>query len=447
MAFALENQGAPQEEIRTRVAETLEQVGLSDYCNRSVHALSGGQRQRLALAAVLAAKPRVLILDEPISQLNPAGAASLMQLLLQLNQTNKMTLIVVEHRVHELYQFFPRLIYLEDKTVCYDGLMEQAWNAFLQPLRGLREPEPVRVCRKLNIAPAVADAEQAVKKIVHQYPGFLHRSPKEAPLEFLLKRNKTLVQLTEISYAYDGQKQESLSNISFALETGQVVAVMGQNGAGKSTLLSLIAGLTKPKNGSIQFSLDKTAQGIGFLRQDTDLMLLYPTVGEEVGASPRALLSANQAKLLSWLDLAPLRDDFPLALSRGQRLRVALASLLSRRPGLLLLDEPTTGQDYESLEDIRRILRVYRYLGGTVLFCTHDVELAMEMADHVLLLRDGELIAEGKSKKVLTNSRLLEAGGLKQTPVASMCRALNLPLESGCKEVCRLVCKSVVGGG
>ena len=447
VAFTLENQGATQAKIEACVAETLAQVGLSAYRDRSVYALSGGQRQRLALAAVLAAKPRILILDEPISQLNPSGAASLMQLLLRLNRTEKMTLIVVEHRVHELYQNFPRLIYLENRTVCYDGAMEKVWNAFSRPLQGLREPETVRICRKLSVAPVVADTKQAAAKITHQYPGLLHSPLTVKPAARLGKLNKAVVQFTKVSYAYDGQKQESLKNISFILEARQVVAVMGQNGAGKSTLLSLVAGLTQPKSGSLHFALDEQAQGIGFLRQDTDLMLLYPTVGEEVGAPAGKALSQNQAKLLTWLDLASLRDDFPLALSRGQRLRVSLASLLSRKPGLLLLDEPTTGQDYESLEDIRRILRAYRYWGGTVLFCTHDVELAMEMADRVLLLRDGELIAEGKAKEVLTNSQLLEIGGLAPTPAVSMCQALNLPPASGCKEVCRLVRKTAMGRG
>lgn len=448
VAFALENRGVEKEEIRRRVKETLENVGLSSFYDRSVHALSGGQRQRLALAAVLAARPSILILDEPISQLNPAGAASLLQLLLKLNREENMTLIVVEHRVHELYRFFPRLVYLEGRTVRYDGATEGAWTAVHQPLKGLREPEPVRVCRRLSVSPFVADPEQAAMAIRRRYPACLTDSDVAiADQKGQTHVTSTALRMEDVSYTYPGSREETLHAIDMTVPHRRIVAVMGQNGAGKSTLLSLIAGLIRPIKGDISIgeSLKKGQNGIGFLRQDTDLMLLYPTVGEEAGVFPKQPITADTARILSWLELTALQDDFPLALSRGQRLRVALASLLAKKPSLLLLDEPTTGQDYESLDDIRRVLRTYRYMGGTVLFCTHDVELAADIADSVLLLNNGRILAEGSARKILADGTLLKAAGLAAPPLTALCRTLQLPLETGCKEVCRHVCKTAVG--
>lgn len=445
VAFALENRGIEQREIQRRVQETLEHVGLLPFADRSVHALSGGQRQRLALAAVLAARPSILILDEPISQLNPTGAASLLQLLLKLNREENMTLIVVEHRVHELYRFFPRLVYLEDRTIRYDGAIEGAWTEFHQPLKGLREPEPVRICRKLTVFPSVADPEQAALSIRRQYPSCLIDSRSAgADQRQVGGAIAAALRIKGVSYAYPGCKEETLHAIDMTVPRRRIVAVMGQNGAGKSTLLSLIAGLIRPIKGHINVG-DKSKNGIGVLRQDTDLMLLYPTVGEEAGVFPQSSITADTARLLSWLDLTALRDDFPLALSRGQRLRVALASLLVKKPSLLLLDEPTTGQDYESLGDIRRVLRTYRYMGGTVLFCTHDVELAVDIADSVVLLNEGRILAEGPTRKILADGALLKAAGLTTPPLAELCRMLQLPLETGSKEVCRRVCKTAVG--
>ncbi len=447
VAFALENRGIAAELVRERVATVLAQVGLSGYEKRSVHALSGGQRQRLALAAVLATKPSVLVLDEPISQLNPAGAASLLQLLLNLNETEQMTLIVVEHRVHELYRFFPRLIYLEGGAVVYDGAIEQAWQTFERPLAGLREPETVRICRKLRVLPPEADCNRAAGRIVRSYPRFDGRAQAKAA-NFFAGGAKPVVVAECLSYAYEGQARPVLRELSFCVNEREIVAVMGQNGAGKSTLLSLLAGLVRPQGGSIRYAPDSGGQGgVGLLRQDTDLMLLHPTVGEEVGLRSDDVLPEASQRLLAWLDLAKLRHDFPLALSRGQRLRVALAALLANRPRVLLLDEPTTGQDYESLEDIRRILRAYRYKGGTVLFCTHDVELAAELADRVVLLKDGQVAAQGAARELLTEEKWLQAGGLIPTPLAALCRLLHLPPRTGQREVCRLVSKTALGGG
>ena len=444
VAFALENRGVEQDEIQRRVKETLEHVGLSPFADRSVHALSGGQRQRLALAAVLAARPSILILDEPISQLNPAGAASLLQLLLKLNREENMTLIVVEHRVHELYRFFPRLVYLEDRTIRYDGAIEGAWTEFHQPLKGLREPETVRVCRKLSVFPSVADPRQAALSIQNRYPSCLTERKSNDAEKKKTSDTSVALRMDAVSYMYPGSREETLHAVNVMVPRRRIVAVMGQNGAGKSTLLSLIAGLIRPTKGHIDIG-NKSKNGIGFLRQDTDLMLLYPTVGEEAGVCPKHTVTADTARLLSWLELTALRDDFPLALSRGQRLRVALASLLIKKPSLLLLDEPTTGQDYESLGDIRRVLRTYRYMGGTVLFCTHDVELAADIADSVMLLNEGRILAEGPTRKILADGVLLKEAGLTTPPLATLCRMLQLPPETGSKEVCRRVCKTVVG--
>lgn len=447
VGFALENQGVEPVELRQRVAEALRLVGLGGLEASSIHQLSGGQRQRLALASILVMRPRLLILDEPVSQLNPQGVQGLMELLLRLNREYGLAVLLIEHRVNELYKYFSRLAVMQDGRLLYDGALEEAWQALggRQDL-GLREPQTVKLCRELGLAQLVSSPERAAALVRSEC--VVNRSA-QPPLSQAGVGGTPLLTASELVYRYPAAPQPTLNRLSLTLRSGEITALMGFNGAGKSTLLNLLGGLAQPTAGELLLDgvpVRRALGQVGYLRQEPDLMLLADSVREELCWKNKALGEAELLQLLAELQLTEYAEDFPLALSKGQRLRVVLGAMLAKRPRLLLLDEPTSGQDEQSLGEIRRLLLDFRRQGGSILLCTHDSELAAQLADRVLLLAAGRLIADGPPQTVLADKELLRQGGLTPPPLLAVCEELGLPPCVTLEEVLRYVRKTAVGG-
>jgi len=231
---------------------------------------------------------------------------------------------------------------------------------------------------------------------------------------------------------------------------GQVVAIMGYNGAGKSTLLNLLSGLSEKDSGEIRFlssPIKEKAYLIGYLRQDPDLMLLADSVWEEVHWGGRMENDEYVNEVIDKLALRNNVDDFPLALSKGQRLRTVLGALLAKKPKLLLLDEPTAGQDQQSLNEIKRLIRLFAGEGGSVVFCTHDIELAADMADRVILLDKGVVVADDEARAVLSNRTSVKEVGLNEPPMLRISEELGLQPCITVKEVALYVDASALGRG
>lgn len=431
VAFILENQNFLAEDITKQVTWALKQVGLAGLEKRSIHTLSGGQRQRLALASVIVSKPQILILDEPISQMNPAGVLAFLELLSALNKKLNMTIIIVEHRVHELINYFERIVFLEAGKVVYDGKLKTLWSEVSQKtFFGLREPELIRLAKTLKLGRYYLDLEELATEITNKYQFTQSAYAQQIISTPIPPRNEELLmKINNLHYTYPNSQKETLQGVNFYLKQGEVVALMGSNGAGKSTILNLIAGLIKNYQGEIDIlgdSIEVNSYKLGFLRQEPDLMLLADTVREEIYWKNKKLDNTKYLMLIKQLGLEDLVDDFPLALSKGQRLRVVLASILAREPKILLLDEPTTGQDQESLNDIKKVIKLFKEIGG-VLFCTHDVELAAQIADRVILLNQGCIISQGASKQVLVMKENLNQCGVSQPPMLEVSEKLQIP--------------------
>jgi energy-coupling factor transport system ATP-binding protein len=223
---------------------------------------------------------------------------------------------------------------------------------------------------------------------------------------------------------------------------------MGFNGAGKSTLMNLLGGLANVEDGVVNLDNAPISKGlgkIGYLRQEPDLMLLADTVWEELCWKNKHITPEEVKALLVKLNLEDYAKDFPLALSKGQRLRVVLGAMLAKKPKLLLLDEPTTGQDEQSLKEIKKLLLDYKNNGGCVFICTHDVELATEVADRVIVLSQGQIIADAPTNEVLSNRQLLNAGGLTASSLLDVCQEINVPPCIAAEEVKCYVSSSAVG--
>lgn len=444
VGFALENQGEEPEVIARKVSETLELVGLGGFEDYSIHKLSGGQRQRLALASILVTRPGLLILDEPVSQMNPQGVQSFMQLLVRLNREAGIAILMIEHRVNELCKYFSRLAVMQDGRIVYDGLVKDAWQAMTgRTDLGLREPQTVKLCRALQLSELTTDQRKIVQMLRSEC------EPAEAAAQAQpAGQQKPLLEARDLYYTYPGSKEPTLKKLQFTLYQGQITAIMGFNGAGKSTLMNLLGGLTQTQRGSMLLQgkpVDKQLGKIGYLRQEPDLMLLADTVREELCWKNYTITQEELQLLLKHMNLAEYADDFPLALSKGQRLRVVLGAMLAKKPALLLLDEPTTGQDEQSLAEIRRLLLAYKEQGGSIFICTHDMELAAQVADRVIVLCAGQIIADGPTEEVLSNKELVEAGGLTPSALLPVCEQAGLPPCITVEGVKRYVRKTAVG--
>ena len=397
VGFALENQGEEPEVIARKVSETLELVGLGGFEDYSIHKLSGGQRQRLALASILVTRPGLLILDEPVSQMNPQGVQSFMQLLVRLNREAGIAILMIEHRVNELCKYFSRLAVMQEGRIVYDGLVADAWQAMTgRGDLGLREPQTVKLCRALQLSELTTEQERIVHMLRHEcepLPAAAQAQPAE--------QQQPLLEAQDLYYTYPGSKEPTLKKLQFTLYQGQITAIMGFNGA--------------------------------------------DTVREELCWKNHTITQQELQLLLKHMNLAEYADDFPLALSKGQRLRVVLGAMLAKKPALLLLDEPTTGQDEQSLAEIRRLLLAYKEQGGSIFICTHDMELAAQVADRVIVLCAGQIIADGPTDEVLSNKELVEAGGLTPSVLLPVCEQAGLPPCITVEGVKRYVRKTAVG--
>lgn len=445
VGFALENQGIEETIVNEEVSRVLQRVGLKGFEKNSIHTLSGGQRQRLALASVLITKPKLLVLDEPVSQMNPQGVEDFLNLLVSLNREDEITIIVVEHRVNELARYFPRLAVMFDGEFIYDGPTEMAWEKIGHADKfGLREPQRIKLCRYLNLTEFADDTKKIIELINNE-------CDIDNKQNFTVRKKRSqecVVKGENIIYRYPGAKSNTLHGLNFEFYKGERIALMGFNGAGKSTLVNLLGGLTYVTSGCLkilQGTVAEHAHEIGYLRQEPDLMLLADSVWEELTWKNTKRSEKYLWDLLNKLNLENNVNDFPLALSKGQRLRVVLGALLAREPKLLLLDEPTTGQDQQSLEEIKNLINDFAENHGCILFCTHDIELASEIADRVIVMADGMIIADGVPEIVLADRVLLKEGGLIVPPLLDVAEALLLPECITVEGVGRYVSKAVVG--
>jgi len=409
IAFGLENTGMPRNIIYSRIDESLEITGLSSYRKQPAVTLSGGQKQRLALACALALKPKVLLLDEPISQLDPKGAREILNVIHILKENSKLTVVIVEHRIEETISLADRIVIMDRGKIISDMAARKA----LDNLSVMRE-------LGLNL-PHLPDLFERLKR--HERPLF----PSEAPIIKKVKKykkemassisNKTVCEIKNMFFSYNKQKTPNLHDLSLTLTCGECIALMGSNGAGKSTLLNLLAGMQKPDAGSITWF---GKPNVGMVMQSPDLMLFSESVYDEVAFA--AIHSENSEKkcdfvvkkVMTNMGITHLAERAPFALSRGQRLRTAVASILSKEPSILLLDEPTTGQDKKQIE---RMMEALKESFDLLVFCTHDVDTAARHANRIILMDRGRIIADDKPINILFNKTALEQASIRQTSI------------------------------
>lgn len=426
LAFGLENLRVPGEEIHQRIRDALKMVGLDCMATRPTAALSGGQKQRIVIAALLAMRPRTLVLDEPLSQLDPVGAAEVLGVLHDLNQQYGATVILVEHRVHEVAKMVDRIVVMADGTIVQDSPPREAFRKLdLFRACGLRVPETVELFSRLGWPERPLDAAEALPLLRERIK---HRDRQREPLaqQTVPANGRPLaVEAENLRFAYQKGSTRALEDVGFDVQEGEIVALMGTNGSGKSTLLMHLCALLKPDSGMVRVlgrDLDDLnaydlAGTVGVVFQNPDLMLFCDAVREDVAYGPRNLglrqsqVESRVHEALEAMSISDLAEDFPLALSRGQRLRTAVASVLSMQPQLLLLDEPTTGQDRVHIETMMDHLTAEGD-HPTLVFCTHDVLTACKYADRIATMSRGRVVAVGSPREILSDPSVLKDSSL-----------------------------------
>jgi len=395
VAFGPENLSLPPDEIAQRVDETLDYLGIAHLRDRETFYLSGGEKQKVALAGVLAMRPSILLLDEPLASLDPASAQEALALFRRLADEG-ISILLIEHRVEDVLDIRPnRVIFMQDGAIIYTGTADGM--AEVVDYRQVKLPAPVVIQRAATAPPRVF--EPAIKP----------------------DGREPLVRFENVSFAYAEGGPNVLSDINLTIRRGDIIALLGPNGAGKTTLVKHAIGLLKPSSGRVlieghntrELSVAQIARTLGYVFQSPSHMLFAPSVREELAFGPKNLGYAREEiedsveRAVDIVNLKGLEDYPPLALSFGQQKRVSIAAILAMRSKILAMDEPTAGQDYWNyMAFMDSILQMPGF--DAVLFITHDLDLAICYANRVVLMHEGRIAGDGPPARVLADYDLLQ---------------------------------------
>ena len=410
IAFGLENLGLSPTEMRRRVAESLSFFNLLPLRTAPTQQLSGGQKQMTVLASVLAMHPQVLLLDEPTSQLDPVFAQDFLGLIHRLNVEFGMTVVLVEQRVDRCFHLADRVLFMEKARLVADA-PPRALSREVDPRHAPFLPPVTRVfgrCFSTALPLSVKEGRDLLRQCGYRKGS---RQQLRAPEH----TGDTVLRAHRVSFAYPGQDEFCVKDVDLSLTSGGITALLGDTGAGKSTLLKTLTGLVRPQKGRIclgeesmaSWPVQRIAQAVGYLSQNPNDYLFHDTVEEEVHFGCRIRGREDDGwpqRLMDMLSLGQLAQENPRDLSGGERQRVALATVLATNPAVLLLDEPTRGLDNLLKQRLGEILTELGRQGKAILVVTHDVEFAAELARRVLVMADGEIIADGAREEVLTES-------------------------------------------
>lgn len=405
------NQRLPIEIVRRRTKEALEIMRIGHLAERETNTLSGGEKQKVAIAAALAMKGQLLILDEPTTDLDPRAKQEIVQVLKALD--DETAIVVISHDIDILSPLVERLVILEEGTVVADCTRDSIFKRpELLKKHGVTVPQVVAFNHLMRARdqtwPITADID-STSALLRQFElGELQQNSRRSSLD-----EQEVVVLEGVSFRYPESEELALRDISFSLRRGEMVALVGNNGAGKSTLGMLLLGLLKPTSGRIEVLGEEVCgiqpQKTGYIFQNPDAMFCCMSVRDEIAFTPKTLGIPGWRQMtedsLIKLNLEKLAGRFPLALSKGQRQQVAYASVAISQPPILIFDEPTTGIDRPSCERIMAYMDHLRREGKTILFITHDMILASEWADRIMVLNDGELVFDSTPRELLATGR------------------------------------------
>ena len=431
IAFSLENNCVPQDEMIPRVWEAAALVGINKHLESSPFDLSGGQKQRVSMAGVIIDNVEILLFDEPLANLDPATGKAAIELIDKNMKETDTTVLIIEHRLEDvLYRHVDRIILVEDGMILADLSPDEMVSSSLLKEAGIREPLYLSALKYAGVTitpnhlPGYIDTLILSKKEKQAVKSWLEdTNPK--PVE---THTEVVLEVENLSFSYETEKSV-LSDISFSINAGEMVAIAGANGAGKSTLAKLICGFEKTTVGRIllsgqdmkDFTITERAEHIGYVMQNPNQMISKAMIFDEVALGLRSRgiseeeVTERVESTLKVCGLFPFRN-WPIgALSFGQKKRVTIASVLVMSPKIIILDEPTAGQDFRHYTEIMEFLLQLNRQGVTVLMITHDMHLMLEYSHRSLVFSEGKMLADSTAAQVLTDSDLSAKASLKET--------------------------------
>lgn len=434
LAFALENDCADQSEMKDKVALWAERLDLTSLLNHRPQDLSGGQKQRVSLAGVLIDESPILLFDEPLANLDPKSGQETIDLIDKIHKEVGATTIIIEHRLEDvLYRPVDRILLVNDGELLFNGSPDELLSSTLLLENGIREPLYVTVLRQLGFDTRSAQNLSQLDALDLSdlaLPDRVLKDKKDSSSDSILK-----VEGLSVSY---GDNPAIIEDLSFSLKKGERLAIVGKNGAGKSTLAKALCGFV-PSQGKLTYkgqdisqdSIAGRSERIGFVLQNPNQMISQTMIFDEVALGLRlrgieeAEVEERVHEVLKTCGLYSFRKWPISALSFGQKKRVTIASILVLKPEIIILDEPTAGQDYKTYTDIMNFLDSLQKQGHTIVMITHDMQLMLEYSDRCLVVVEGKVIADDNPVTILNQKGLLESANLKQTSLYTLGQKLS----------------------
>ena len=440
VAFSFENNAIPLAEMKVKVINSLELVNMVDFINHSPYELSGGQKQRVSLAGVLGSDAEILLFDEPLANLDPASGSEIMQLINDIHEKTNKTIIIVEHRIEDvLEQPFDKVVIIDKGVVKGVGTPNEILKSDLLTNSGLREPLYVEAMKLAGCDVSSEDNLRDINSINEENKEILKSWFKNETSSKTINKEEKILEIKNLTFSHDGVKN-TLDDVSFYLNKGEILAVLGNNGAGKSTLCRSITGILKPKSGSIflnnecidSWSIKKKGSAIGYVMQNPNQMISQHMIKDEIALGlkcrnfDKKYIDEKVEEVLKICGLYPYRNWPVQALSYGQKKRVTIASILAINTDEIILDEPTAGQDYKHYTEFMEFIKELSNKGISIIMVSHDMQLTLEYCDRAVVLSGGKKIADDKPSNILTNKEIIKKANLKETSLSTLAKTIDI---------------------
>ncbi len=442
IAFAMENECISQEEMFKRVDEVAEIVDLKHLKDRSPRALSGGQKQRVSMAGVMVDRVPIMLFDEPLANLDPATGKSAIELIDRLHQEEDITVLIIEHRLEDaLYRDVDRIILISDGEIAADLTPAELLSSDLLKKHGIREPLYLTALKHAGCEITKESHPEHIETMdLQPYREQLKQWYEKSTVQKKELSKEEVLSVRNVSFSYE-EETSILQNIDFSIKKGEMVSIVGKNGAGKSTLSNLICGFYPVDEGVISlngedlssWSIKERGEKIGLVMQSPGQMISKPMIFDEVALGlkvrgvPEEEIKERVFKVLKTCGLYPMRNWPVSALSFGQKKRVTIASILVMEPEVMILDEPTAGQDYRHYTEIMEFIKkINEELGVTILMITHDMHLMLEYTERAIVIADGQLLADDTPARILTNEDISNRAFLKKTSLFDLAKRCGI---------------------
>ena len=446
IAFVLENDCMEEEKMRKRVDAIAEIVDVKNLLHHAPGELSGGQKQRVSMAGVMIDDVDILLFDEPLANLDPATGKRAIALIDSIQKEQNKTILIIEHRLEDaLYKDVDRIVVVGDGRIVADMTPDQLLSCDILMKEGIREPLYVTALKHAGCTISEKDRPAHVETMdFSAYKGQVQEWFASAQTPAKGKNSQVALAVEHLDFSYDA-KHPILQDIDFSVNKGEMISIVGKNGAGKTTLSSLTCGFLQPDKGRIlldgqdiaPLSIKERGEKIGIVMQNPNQMISKAMIYDEValGLAVRGVsedeIKERVYETLKICGLYPFRNWPISALSFGQKKRVTIASILVMNPQIMILDEPTAGQDYRHYTEIMEFLkRVNEEFGTTIIMITHDMHLMLEYTDRAIVIADGQMIADDTPANILTNGQIADRAYLKQTSLYEMAEKCGIPSPS-----------------